>query len=247
MSTRVTPGSGFTLIPDDSASEILGIAHVQYSTSGVSSPTTFPATFSQSNKWVEAGIALNPSPPYWDLEQNGVPVTTLQVAVGGMFTVDVWIRGISSSDGLTSLYLDVKWDPTMMALDSHEETSNTHNWDEWQVEYISVDTIDFYAVCGYGGCPSESVVIEDVMLLSLHFRCLSQGSSQVTIPEVYLDLLSGDVYPPAFIVTCNQYAAPVGGVVISANNFAIATSWLAIIGLFGSLGTVAVVAKKRRR
>ena len=39
--------------------------------------------------------------PYWDLEQNGAPVTTLQVAVGGMFTVDVWIRGILSSDGRT--------------------------------------------------------------------------------------------------------------------------------------------------
>jgi len=67
--------------------------------------------------------------PYWDLEQNGVRVTTLQVAVGGMFTVDVWIRGILSSDGLTDLYLVVTWDPTMMALDSHEEASNTHNWE----------------------------------------------------------------------------------------------------------------------
>ena len=118
------------------------------------------------------------SVPYWDLEQNGAPVTTLQVAVGGMFTVDVWIRGILSSDGLTDLYLVVTWDPTMMALDSYEEASNTHNWEAWHVEYISVDSIDFYAVCGYAECSSGSVVIGDVMLLSLHFRCLSQGSSQ---------------------------------------------------------------------
>jgi len=113
--------------------------------------------------------------PYWDLEQNGVRVTTLQVAVGGMFTVDVWIRGILSSDGLTDLYPVVTWDPTMMALDSHEEASNTHNWERWHVEYISVDTIDFSAVCGYAGCPPQSVVIENVMVLSLHFQMSRSG------------------------------------------------------------------------
>ena len=40
--------------------------------------------------------------------------------------------------------------------------------------------------------------------------------------------------------------APVGGVVIPANNLAIAAPWLAVIGLVGCIGTVAVVAKKRR-
>ena len=41
------------------------------------------------------------------LNRTVPPVTTLQVAVGGMFTVDVWIRGILSSDGLNDLYLVV--------------------------------------------------------------------------------------------------------------------------------------------
>jgi hypothetical protein len=155
-----------------------------------------------------------------------------------MFTVDVWIRGISSSDGLTSLYLDVEWDPKMMVLDSHEEASNTHSWEVWHVENIGEDSIDFYAVCGYGVCLSERVVAEDVMLLSLHFRCLGQGSSQVTIPEVFLGLLSGDVYPPAFVVTCNQYAAPVGGFVEPVNKLVVFTSYLAVFGLAAALAVV---------
>jgi len=41
-------------------------------------------------------------------------------------------------------------------------------------------------------------------------------------------------------------AGPVGGVVIPANKFAIVAPWLVIIGLVGCIGTVVVVAKKRR-
>jgi len=40
--------------------------------------------------------------------------------------------------------------------------------------------------------------------------------------------------------------APVGGIVIPANNFAIVAPWLAVIGLVGCIGTAVVVAKKRR-
>lgn len=42
-------------------------------------------------------------------------------------------------------------------------------------------------------------------------------------------------------------APPVGGVVMPANTFAIAAPWLAIVGLVGCIGTVAVVAKKREK
>ena len=38
---------------------------------------------------------------------------------------------------------------------------------------------------------------------------------------------------------------PVGGVVVPANTFAILAPWLAVIGLVGCIGTIAVVAKKR--
>ena len=48
-------------------------------------------------------------------------------------------------------------------------------------------------------------------------------------------------------VTCtftNSPVSPVGGVVLPANAFAVLGPWLAVIGLVGCIGTVAVVAKK---
>jgi len=42
-------------------------------------------------------------------------------------------------------------------------------------------------------------------------------------------------------------SAPVGGVVIPANNFAIIAPWLAVIGLVVCISTVVVVAKKRSK
>jgi hypothetical protein len=39
----------------------------------------------------------------------------------------------------------------------------------------------------------------------------------------------------------------VGGVVEPANTFAVLVPWLAVIGLVGCIGTVFVVAKKRRQ
>jgi hypothetical protein len=40
-------------------------------------------------------------------------------------------------------------------------------------------------------------------------------------------------------------AAPVGGVMMPANNLAIVAPWLAVIGVVGCIGTIAVIAKKR--
>jgi hypothetical protein len=42
-------------------------------------------------------------------------------------------------------------------------------------------------------------------------------------------------------------SAPVGGVVIPVNTFAVLAPWLAVIGLVGCIGAVVVVAKKRRQ
>jgi hypothetical protein len=42
-------------------------------------------------------------------------------------------------------------------------------------------------------------------------------------------------------------AVAVGGVVIPVNTFAVLAPWLAVIGLVGCIGTVVVVAKKRRQ
>jgi hypothetical protein len=70
----VSPGAGFTLSSDNSGS---GFSHAQYATSGVSSPTNFPATITNPSPnyyWAEASVALDP-----------IPVTTVSSAgpVGG--------------------------------------------------------------------------------------------------------------------------------------------------------------------
>jgi hypothetical protein len=52
------------------------------------------------------------------------------------------------------------------------------------------------------------------------------------------------------VIDCTFTNSPigpaVGGVVLPANNFAIIAPWLAVIGVVGCIGTVVVVAKKRR-
>jgi hypothetical protein len=51
-----TAGAGFTL----STAPGTSLSFAEYSTSGVSSPTNFPATTGISNDWVEVGLALYP-------------------------------------------------------------------------------------------------------------------------------------------------------------------------------------------
>jgi hypothetical protein len=47
-------------------------------------------------------------------------------------------------------------------------------------------------------------------------------------------------------VDIDPIVAPVGGIVAPVNTFAVLAPWLAVIGLVGCIGTVVVVAKKRR-
>lgn len=51
-------GAGFTLSTDNSGT---GVSYAQYSMSGVSSPTSFPATTNSPVSWAEDAIALMPS------------------------------------------------------------------------------------------------------------------------------------------------------------------------------------------
>ena len=51
---------------------------------------------------------------------------------------------------------------------------------------------------------------------------------------------------PTFVYSVSNVSPVVGGVVIPANNFALVSPWLAVIGLVGCIGTVVVVAKKRQ-
>ena len=72
----ITPGAGFTLTP------VVQFSVAQYSTAGVSSPTTFPATRAASNQgWVEVGLALNPPSPIPEYPL-GLPILAILMIVG---------------------------------------------------------------------------------------------------------------------------------------------------------------------
>jgi hypothetical protein len=69
FSSNWVAGSGFQLSPPPhsggAVDQFITLSKAEYSTSGVSSPTDFPATLSSSNPsqdWVEVSIALNPLP-----------------------------------------------------------------------------------------------------------------------------------------------------------------------------------------
>jgi len=60
---------------------------------------------------------------------------------------------------------------------------------------------------------------------------------------------TGTCSPPGVLhlaLTFGNPAAPVGGVMIPVNKFAVLAPWLAVIGLVGCIGAAVVVAKNRR-
>jgi hypothetical protein len=63
FSSSWTAGSGFQFSPTHPYDQFIQLAKGMYSISGVFSPTNFPATLSQTQNWIEVGIALNPLPP----------------------------------------------------------------------------------------------------------------------------------------------------------------------------------------
>ena len=181
--------------------------------------------------------------PCYDIEQKGIPVNALDIPVGSTFTVNVWIRNIPGS-GLDSFYFVVGWDQNMMMLESHQNSSNP-GWDDWGPEVIGIDVIDFYGIV-FGG----PYITDDMIYLTLTFRCLSQGSSQITLGDGYLSIdgLENNIIPPDFVLTCNQLSRTpsnpyyVGGEVFSANKLTVLSQYLALI----SVVAVAAVVVKRK-
>jgi hypothetical protein len=64
------------------------------------------------------------------------------------------------------------------------------------------------------------------------------GVHQITITIIQ------DGAPSGTVTFC---PSPVGGVVMPTNTFTIVVPWLALIGLVGCIGTVAVIARKREK
>ena len=71
---------------------------------------------------------------------------------------------------------------------------------------------------------------------STELSCRTIAGSTSKYYPIMIRALEDPIVPPA----------PVGGIVMPANNFVTVAPWLAIVGLIGCVGTVVVVAKKRR-
>ncbi len=179
--------------------------------------------------------------PYWDIEQKSAPIHTLNVPVGGKFSVDVWIRNIPGN-GLDHFYFVVRWDPTMMALDSYQQTPNSKNWDRWTVgtgaDYIYFDALTF----------GSDYITDDMPYLNLTFRCLRQGSSPVTLGDGFLGInrQDNDVHPPDFTLAIDQLSSVVGGELLTANKLTVLAPYLTLVGLFGAFSSIAYTLRRRK-
>jgi len=92
LSSSWVAGSGFQLSPpphsDGTVDQFVLLSKAEYSTSGVSSPTTFPATLSSGSggNWIEVGIALNAAPQI-SLSPIFGPPGTIVTVTGSGFTL----------------------------------------------------------------------------------------------------------------------------------------------------------------
>jgi len=129
VSSDWVAGSSFQFSPTPNGDQFIRLSKGMYSTSGVFSPTNFPATLSRqgySLDWVEVGIALNP-PSTLSAEDPITHLNTLDVKVGSSFSVDIWIRNIPSGDPMANFAFDLGWDPALMQYD-HSQENPPNGW-----------------------------------------------------------------------------------------------------------------------
>jgi len=233
-------GSGFELSPPPhdprgTVDQFVRLSKAEYSTSGVSSPTTFPATLSSTNPsqdWVEAAIALSPA-TILRVEDPASHLNKLDVAVGSVFSVDIWIRGIPPNDPMDSFGFDMTWDPTFIRYD-HSQGNPPSDW--------SVTVDDANAASGTlsaGGIPLQNgnPYSGDHMWVSVYFRCLKSGVGTIEIPfATWMDDVGGfqlsfDSVLGATVSQTAGYTPPVGGELLPANKLAVFAPYLALFGL----------------
>jgi len=134
----------------------------------------------------------------------------------------IWIAKVTTNgDTTTSFVFEASWDPEHIQLKSGMNAV-------WFSPPLAsgVYTVKELGPAGW----------------ALRVGCVGAESTFTYIPGgVRITYVAGD----AVVCSFTNSPAPVGGVVIPANNFAIVAPWLAVIGLVGCVGTVVVVAKKR--
>jgi hypothetical protein len=239
ISSEWGAGSGFQFSPgpcdaNNNCDVFVRLSKAEYSTSGVSPPTTFPATLrsGQGGDWVEAAIALSP-PTILRVEDPASHLNRLDVAVGSIFSVDIWIRGIPPNDPMDSFGFDMTWDPAFIRYD-HSQGNAPSDW--------SVTVDDANAASGTlsaGGIPLQNgnPYSGDHMWVSVYFRCLKSGVGTIEIPfATWMDDVGGfqlsfDSVLGATVSQTAGYTPPVGGELLPANKLAVFAPYLALFGL----------------
>jgi hypothetical protein len=181
---------------------------------------------------VASGLVL---PARGDGETIAVEPQTVDIKVGGNFSIDISIRNVGS---MFRFHFKITWDPNLVRY-----VSRTLLFQQgWSVETETVDGLGgTYVLQATGGMFSG-----DASWVTLTFHCLGGGSSPIGIspdPDSWWE--NPSVLVPFEVVwggTCNQQSvapvAPVGGVVLPVNRLAVMAPYLALLGL---VATVAVV------
>jgi len=247
FSSSWAAGSGFQFSPTHPYDIYAQLAKGMYSTSGVFSPTNFPATLSPNQNWVEAAIALSPATTL-RAEDPVSHLNALDVTVGSIFSVDIWIRGIPPADPMDSFSFDLAWDPAFMQYD-HSQGNPPSGW--------NVDVDDASAASGTltaGGIMLQNgnPYSDDHMWLSVYFHCLKSGVDTIAFSGAsWMDDVGGFQlsFDSVLSATVSQTGGStpnpyhyVGGELFSANKLAVLGPYLA---LFSIVAVAAIVVKRK--
>ena len=187
--------------------------------------------------------------PYWDIEQNGLPIQNLNISVSSIFTVEIWIRDIPGGDYIYNIFLHVYWDPEMIELVDYQKGYD-FNWDSESITFVETfdDLPGFLGLEYYTLMVGGGGLTEDTRCLILTFHCLSEGVSPITLgtEDSHLRFNQlGRITPLLFVLTTNQFYNPVGGIITPINRIGILAPYLTLAGLIITLSTVYVIKRSK--
>ena len=221
------------------------------------------------NEWGDIVIAF---PGRFSVEQDGSPVSLIEVSVCSEFILEFWIRDIPDGYGLVAFDFDVYYDPNLMELvDDQVFFPPGHNWDSAGAGYwIEQDWARYspHGIWGWfeGADPEPTPEEDDFLAATATFHCKGESfGSEIRVSAgqetlTYRNLETGEeteVYPSDYVVICNQYqprqppsqpprSYPVGGELFTSNKLAIVAPYLGLIGIIGASLSIYISRKRWR-
>ena len=197
------------------------------------------------------------------LAQPGIPDISVEprsinVTVGSMFTVDVWIRK-SPQIGLAYFDFKVTWDPRSVELINYMNhvKQNNVNWVVILEDVVVTSDLGSYRLESkdptISQWPSNLYSLYDnASWVTLNFKCVGSGDSSIEFPIIFDTSRWGswsdgsDGYPfDEYLNGMVHQFTPVGGVAIPVNKFAVLTPYLALAGLIIAVSTVTIIKKRK--